>query len=440
MAKKRGGEGGNASRNPRGNLDAQESYRRKWGKDTKTCTGLLHFGGSEVSISQFRQATNNKSTFLQSRCDLCNRLYFSVQQKPIKRAAAAVVFLARTRPSAWRDSVPQTLRDAVDKTIRFEHGHACTASQCTIRTQHGDYRLTSSFLTSHLSGVERLERDSWILDDRTGESYPASKALHDLQAWAGRSGRLWELHAADEVWQWWVQRFPDDRAFCSRELREKRENPEFDLIDHPLSDFAWGSGNIKDTVQGHSAPLFNQVRASASLLSPSGSSAGRAYAFLCEGDHLQMIALSEKYKSRGLSLGHTPAPLRWLGKNDPVNAQGEPLADNVRKRDSLSELHEVAIRDPRDAARFVSWQIRDLVISLGEAQVSREEFTQLIEAGVEKYFDDIADSLQQGNEASVLSELERACPGLTQTVYNYRLDKLREWVTGRPSYRASKLS
>jgi hypothetical protein len=440
VSKKRGGDGGNSSRNPRGNLGAQEAYRKKWAKESKSCTGLLHFGGPEVPISHFRQATNNKSTFLQSRCDLCNRLYFSVQQKPIKRAAAAVTFLARTHPPSWKNTVPESLRGPLNEMVAFERGESCEAPNCTLESQHGDYRRTAAFLTDRLSGVERLKRDSWIADERTGERYPAPKILHDLQVWAGRSGQLWDRYPTQEIWGWWVEKFPADQAYCSRELREKRENPDFELVAHSLSDFSWGSGNIKDTLEGHSAPLFNQVKAAASLLSPSGSSAGRAYAFLCEGDHTRMIAISEKFKAQGLSLGHTPAPLRWLGKNDPINAQGEVLAENVRKRDSLAELHEAAIRDPDDAARFVSWQVRPLVVALGKARASREEFTQAIEAEVEAYFDKIADALENGDDAYVLGELETACPGLTQTVYSYRLEKVREWVTGRPSYRASRVS
>lgn len=440
MANKRGGEGGNSSRNPRGNLDAQDAYRRKWGKETKACTGMLHFGGPEVSISQFRQATNNKSTFLQSRCDLCNRLYFSIQQKPLKRAAAATIYLARTRPADWRNDVPESLRNDLGEMVAFESVQSCTSRNCQLNYQHGDYRRASTLLTQRLSGVERVKRDSFIVDDRTGERYPAPGVLHDLQAWSGREGDLWEMHSTGRVLSWWVERFPFDTAYCSREEREKREDSDFDLVAHPISDFAWGSGNIKDTLQGHSAPLFNQVRASASLLSPSGSSAGRAYAFLCEGDHLGMITLSQKFKSKGLSLGHTPAPLRWLGKNDPINAQGEPLMENVRKRDSLAELHEAAIRDPEDAARYVSWQIRDLVLSLGQAGVTREEFTQALESDVETYFDRIADAFARGDNSFVLEELETACPGLTKTVYDYRLEKVREWVTGRPSYRASRAS
>lgn len=437
VAKKRQGEGGNSSRDPRGNLSAQQAYTQKFGSRTKACTGMLHFGGPEVEVAHFRQAKGNRSSFLQSRCDLCNRLYFSIQQKPIKRIAAAVIYLARSRPSYWIDSVPTSLRDAVTTAVSAEANRLCEIAYCTGAMPHGDYRATAAVLTGELTGVDRRPRTSFVTDSRTGERFAASVALHDLQTWAGSEGHLWLELPTSEIWEWWLQRFPRDSAYCSREERESRENAEFELVPHPLKDFSWGAGNIKDTVRGHSVPAFNQVKASASLLPPSGSAHGRAYGFLCEGDHLAMIRLSEKFKSKKLSLGHTPAPLRWLGKNDPVNAKGELLAENVRKRDSLAELHQAALENPEHAGQYVSWQVRPLVVSLGRSGGTFESFTQSVEAAVEEYFDGLTESLRLGSEERALEDLRRACPGLTETVYLYRLGKVREWLTGRPAYRAS---
>jgi len=435
MAKKREGRGGNAARNPRNNLLAQKLYFDKFGKDTKKCSGLLHHDGQEVPITHFRQATTNTSTFLQSRCDTCNRLYFSIQQKPIKRLAAVLVFAHSSGKFDWKSSCPVSLKPRLrDALVQYDEG-SCSLPECPYDEQHSDFRAFASTVTKNLSGIDKLPRTSTILDFETGHVYEAPLEVHDLQEWAGHMGRLWEEVSTKEVWKWWTEFYVHDMAYCSQELNEAKSNKDFDAILHPLSDFDWGSGNIKDTHLGHSVPAFNQVKRSASVLPSSSNLGGRAYGFLCDGDHLAMLRFSKECKKSGMSLGHSPAPLRWLGKNDPINGKPEDLGENVRKRDSLVDLHFVASRDPSEAAGYVSWQIRDLIIELGEKKTTLEDFTQQVEAFVESYFDSLSDDLLTGDENRLWEHLMRADPGKPDSVYQYRFEKISVWLTSRPGYK-----
>jgi hypothetical protein len=435
MAKKRSGRGGNASRDPLGNHKAQQKYLKKFGRSTKACTGLIHFGGPEVPIANFRQAKNNRATFLQSRCDLCNRLYFAAQQKPLKRLAAFIVFAVSSPIDGWKESIPDSLKEIVSKVEIFYLNNTCRVKKCSYKQHHADFRATAKYLTDQFSGIERLPKDATVTDENGEKKYKAPQAIHDLQALAGKNGYLWEKWETETIWRWWQNFFSDDHAYCSQEENEEKTNKSFHKIPHPLSDFAWGSGNIKDTIEGHTVPAFNQVRAAASVL-PSASNIGsRVYGFIVEGDHLGMMKFSRECKRKGLSLGHSPAPLRWLGKNDVINGRAEPLDENIQKRDSLSELHAIAIRDPEKASTYVSWQVRELVVELGNRQVSLESFQQSIEAGVEKYFDSLAIEVERGDFQTLISHLKIADPGKTDVVYQYRCDKIADWLVRRPGYR-----
>jgi hypothetical protein len=435
MANKRNGRGGNASRNPRGNQKAQEMYIKKFGRSTKACTGLIHYGEPEVPVTHFRQSLNNKTTFLQSRCDTCNRLYFAVQQKPVKRLAAFVIFAISSPVKDWVSAAPTSLQNILRDVEVFYLKSSCAANVCKYTEHHADYRDTASYLTKKFSGLERKTKNSHITDDNTGLTYPAPQELHDLQNWVGKGGSLWQSYPTDVIWEWWQNFYSNDHAFCSEEENEEKLDKTFRKIPHPLSDFPWGAGNIKDTVEGHSVPAFNQVRAAASIL-PSASNIGsRVYGFLVEGDHLGMARFSKVCKKRGLSLGHSPAPLRWLGKNDPINGREEPLAENIKKRDSLRELHSIAISKPQEACRFVSWQVRDLVVELGQSNVSLEEFQQRVESEVEKYFDGLAVEVENKNFTTLLEHLKRADPGKTDVVYKYRSEKVADWLVQRPGYK-----
>jgi len=434
MAKKRTGKGGNASRSPRGNASAQQKYLERFGRNTKACTGILHYGGAEVSIANFRQANNNESTFLQSRCDTCNRLYFAIQQKPIKRLAAFLIYAISNDGVDWQDHAPSTLAPILSASEVFYLSKECGAEHCRYTRHHSDYRATASHLTKGFSGLERLKKDSTIVDDQTGITHPAPRVLHDLQKWAGKNGALWQEFPANTIWEWWQDFYSLDTAFCSEEENEEARNPEFQKIAHPLSDFAWGAGNIKDTIEGHSVPAFNQVRAAASVLPNSSNIGARVYGYLCEGDHLGMARFSRECKAKGMTLGHSPAPLRWLGKNDASNGRAEPLRDNIQKRDSLRELHRIAVDRPIKAGEYVSWQIRDLVVQLGELQVAAEEFQQRVEAGVEEYFDGLAVEVDRGDFQRLISHLKKADPGKTDVVYRYRCERLADWLVRRPGY------
>jgi len=434
MAKRRSGKGGNASRRPRGNAAAQQKYLARYGRNTKACTGILHFGGPEIPIVNFRQSNNNNSTFLQSRCDTCNRLYFAIQQKPIKRLAAFLIFAISDNDIGWRRYAPASLIPILESSETFYLSKGCGAENCGYSTYHSDYRATAAHLTKGFSGLERLPKDSTIIDDQTGLIHPAPLVLHDLQNWAGKGGGLWNNFPPSKIWEWWQNFYSLDTAFCSEEINEEVRNPEFKKIAHPLSDFSWGAGNIKDTIQGHSVPAFNQVQAAASVLPSSSNIGGRVYGYLCEGDHLAMARFSRECKAEGMSLGHSPAPLRWLGKNDVSNGRAEPLRDNIQKRDSLRELHKIALDHPKRAGDYVSWQIRDLVVELGERKVTAEEFQQKVEACVEEYFDGLAIEIGRGRLDRLVSHLKKADPGKTEVVYRYRCEKLADWLLQRPGY------
>lgn len=395
---------------------------------------MIHFGGPEIPIANFRQANNNQSTFLQSRCDTCNRLYFAIQQKPIKRLAAFLIFAISSNDFDWRDHAPKSLVPILERTETFYLSNSCNSKGCNYTTHHFDYRATAAHLTRGFSGLERLPKDSTIVDEKTGKTHPAPLVLHDLQEWVGKNGRLKVDFPANTIWEWWQSFYSSDTAFCSEEENEQRRNPDFNKVAHPLSDFAWGNGNIKDTVEGHSVPAFNQVRASASVLPGSSNIGNRVYGYLCEGDHLAMARFARECKRKGMSLGHSPAPLRWLGKNDVSNGCAEPLLENIQKRDSLRDLHIEAIKAPTKAGGYVSWQIRDLVIQLGKQNVSVEEFQQRIEAQVEEYFDGLAVEVDRGDFEMLVAHLKRADPGKTEVVYRYRCEKLAEWLTRRPGW------
>jgi hypothetical protein len=400
------------------------------------CTGILHFSGEEISVTNFRQSNNNKSTFLQSRCDTCNRLYFAIQQKPIKRLAAYIIFAISSREVEWRDHAPLSLVPILEASEAFYLSHGCTVKDCGYTAHHSDYRLTAAHLTRGFSGLERLAKNSTIIDEQTEIEYPAPQVLHDLQKWAGKNGELWEVFTPSKVWEWWQSFFSSDTAYCSEEENEEQRNRDFKKIAHPLSDFAWGSGNIKDTIQGHSVPAFNQVKAAASILPDSSNIGSRVYGYLCEGDHLGMARFSRECKTRGMSLGHSPAPLRWLGKNDVTNGRAESLRENIQKRDSLRELHRIAVETPDKAGEFVSWQIRDLVVQLGERAVTDAQFQQEVEARVEEYFDGLAVEVDRGDFQRLTEHVKRADPGKTEVVYRYRCEKLADWLVKRPGYRS----
>jgi len=292
-------------------------------------------------------------------------------------------------------------------------------------------------VTAIWSGREREPKVGKIFDSDTGQWLPCPQFMEDLSTWASAQGEIWEVFPIGEIWDWWCDIFPDDTAQCSAEKRAVRDGLlDPPIPEHPLSDFMWGSGNLLETSQGHVVPGFNQVRASARVLNIGSTAQGRVYGFLCEGDRLAMKATSVRFKRDGKSLGHTPAPLRWLGKDDPINAQPEELSANVLKRDSLDELFKAARQDPERAKEFVSWQIADLVANLGNSGIEYDEFRGRVQGAVEEYFDGLADEVSSGDFRRLRNDLERAEPGLTEAAYTYRTEKLRHWLINRPAYRS----
>lgn len=438
MATKRTGNGGNTSRNARNNLVAHDAYIEKFGKSTKSCTGFLHHDAGEVDVRTFRQATNNKSTGLQGRCDLCNRLYFSLLQKPKVRIIAIGIYAKANGINSVLETCPKTIAVALNRAVDHYFSTKCKVKDCPYTQPHGDFRDAVEVFTKAVSGLEKGPRNSTVLDEESSISYPAPEFLHDMQNWAGKGGALYKLVDVKDCWNWWVDSFPVDKALCTQEVNEEKKDPDFKGIEHPLSDFPWGAGNIKETISGHTVPGFNQVRSAASVLPSSSNIGNRPYGYLCEGDHLAMARFSRECKKEGLSLGHTPAPLRWFGKNDPINAKKEPLKENVAKRDSLIELFKIAVESPDHATNFVSWQVKDKVAALGKQKVSFERFTMELEAEVEHYLDMLLETLKSDSGTRILTDLKKADPGKTETVYQYRLEKLRKFLESRPTSRKVK--
>ncbi len=441
MVRKRKGDGGNAARDPRNNLRAQASFENRFGKSKKPCTGFIHFDQPPISVSLFRQAKGNKSTGLQSRCDLCNRLYFSIIQKPIKRITAMAVWAHSTDEQSFFDTIPDSLRSGIESCLEFWVKNPCAVSGCTTKSYHSSYRLAASHLTSFWSGFERLPKDSSVVDPRSGLSHAAPTFMRDLQNWASASGELSSKVDIGEVWQWWCKLFDGDTASDSAERRfyEEEGIPE-DTPRHPLTDFPWGAGNILETDQGHSVPGFNQVKSSARVLERGSRSDSRVYSYLVEGDRIAMMAFSKKCKEEGMSLGHSPAPLRWLGKDDPINGKAQKLDENIALRDSLYDLYREAIADSERVGRYVSWQIRETIIRLGQEKVAFEEFTQVVESQVEQYLDQLLKGVEQSGGMQLDEDLRKADPGQTEITYARRREKTVEWLKGRPAARKLKKS
>ena len=439
MVAKREGKGGNASRDPRGNLKAQANFAAKAGKLTKKCTGFQHHDQPEIPIAQFRQQKSNSGTGLQSRCDQCNRLYFAINQKPIKRLAAIVIWAEYSGEFDWRAHTPGSLKNGLEKVLEFWINTTCKADNCKYDFAHSDYREAANVLTRAWRNLDKGKRDSTVLDEKTGELLPAPQFMHELQKFASSNGQLSKLVDTKAVWEWWQSKFNVDTATCSAEVSAVLAG---DLDppppEHFLIDFAWGSGNIKTTIQGHTVPGFNQVNSSASFLPKGSQISGRAYGFLCEGDHLKMLKFSKECKKNGLSLGHSPAPLRWLGKNDPENGVAQPLDENVALRDSLIDLYSELQKDPESARKYLSWQIADTAKELGSKKVSFEEFTTIIQDKVEEYFDELHECLIKGDSERIRIDVVRADPGKTDDVYNYRVAKVSRWLESRPNAKKLK--
>lgn len=439
MSKKRTGEGGNAAKDPRNNLVAQKDFAKKHGKTTKKCTGFLHHDAGEVPISSFRQQKTNSSAGLQSRCDLCNRLYFSIIQKPIKRIAGIVIWAEQSGEYDWRASAPKSLVPGIEQCLDKWLNTPCALAKCSYTYQHSSYREAAAVLTKAWRNLDKGPRVGKVKDQKSNKDLPAPIFMQDLQNWAGIGGTLSADVDTSLVWDWWCELLDKDTAVDSSERRAVAQGAmKGPVPEHPLIDFFWGSGNMLETTQGHSAPGFNQVRSSSKVLARASSANSRVYGYLVEGDRLAMMEFSKKCKKAGLSLGHSPAPLRWLGKDDPVNGQGQPLNENVQLSDSLIDLYNLANTDLEAAKKCVSWQAIPTLERLVKSKASFEEFTQEWQSDVEKYFDELLDKADQGDMDALIAELKKADPGKTLTVYEYRSKKVYEWLSSRPAAKRRK--
>jgi hypothetical protein len=434
MSAKRTGGGGNAAKDPRNNLKAQEKFMALNKKSTKHCTGFLHHDGPDIPVTSFRQQKTNSATGLQSRCDICNRLYFSIIQKPIKRIAGIVIWAEQSGEYDWREKCPPNLISGIEACLNNWLTQGCSVPNCPYDYAHSSYRDAAKVLTSAWTDLDKGKRDGVVYDAASAKTYPAPKFMEDLQKWASSGGILSKEVNNSAVWDWWCDLFDKDTATDSAERQAVKDGKLVGPVpEHPLTDFFWGSGNILETSQGHSAPGFNQVRSSVKVIPKASTAASRVYGYLVEGDRLGMMAVSKKFKAQGLSLGHSPAPLRWLGKDDPINAQGQPLEENVLLSDSLIDLYKLTITNVDAALNCVSWQVRPLLVELSKKKVSFEAFTQQVQSAVEEYFDNLLEEIEAGNTDVLRIDLMRADPGKTKTAYDYRVKKVSAWLAERPA-------
>lgn len=433
MAEKRKGSGGNTSRDPRGNLKAHKDFIKKHGTNLKKCNGMLHHDGPPIDVSNFSQQKGNSSTGLQGLCTLCNRLYFKLRQKPIARLLPFIIYAEGTKLD-WRSKCPESIKSAFESALSNWQSEKCVVKGCKSKTTHGDIRKMRDVLGESLFGIEKKPRTVDYEDKETKRTLKISKELNDLYKW---DMQVFSIEGqGKKIWDYWCALFPNDTAQDSSERNAVKagELPP-PVPEHPLIEFSWGAGNFLLTSNGHTVPGFNKVLASYSVLK-NASSNSRPYGFLVEGDRLALNKKSKEFKEQGLTLGHSPAPLRWLGKDDPVNAAGQTWDENVELNDSLVDLHKSALSDPEKASNFVSWQISELVKELGEAQVSLEVFITKVQDAVECYFDDLHKQVKTGNLKTLRSHIEKADPGQTEKIYLRRQEKVIFWLENRPATRA----
>lgn len=430
MVQKRKGSGGNTSRDPRGNLAAQGKYLKKHGTQTKKCNGMFHHDLGPIDISNFSQQKGNKGTGLQALCTLCNRLYFKLRQKPIARMLSYVIY-ADANQIDWTSDCPDSIKEAFKSAVDFWNNNKCQIPGCTTKTKHGDLRQVRDHLNELLIGIEKKSRTIEYIDKETKRKLKISKELNDLYNWDK------DIFATEgmgkTVWAHWCSAFPHDTAQDSTERNAVKSGEMSPPVpEHPLIEFSWGAGNFLLTSNGHTVPGFNKVLASYSnLKNASGNS--RPYGFLVEGDRVAMAKKSREFKEAGLTLGHSPAPLRWLGKDDPVNAVGQTFDENVELNDSLVDLHAAALADPAGASNFVSWQISEVVKELGESQVSLEVFIATVQDRVETYFDSLHAEISKGKSKTLRMHIEKADPGQTEKMYIRREEKVKKWLAERPN-------
>ena len=147
---------------------------------------------------------------------------------------------------------------------------------------------------------------------------------------------------------------------------------------------------------------------------------------MCEGDRKKSREFRRKELKKGETLGHHPAPLRWLGKDDPVNHISQDAKENSDDKDRLDLLHALAVKDPEAAGKCVSWQIRDLVVKLGKEKVTFAEFRTQIHAAVTDYFAELYRDHEQGGRR-IHEDIKRANPGQTEK-YGRMEQKLLDWL------------
>ena len=129
----------------------------------------------------------------------------------------------------------------------------------------------------------------------------------------------------------------------------------------------------------------------------------------------------------GETLGHYPAPLRWLGKDDPVNHISQDAKENLDDKDKLDHLHAFAVKNPEAAGKCVSWQIRDRVVNMGKEKVTLPEFITQIHAAVTDHFAELYRDHEQGGSL-IIEAIKRADPGQTPEIYGRREKKLLAWL------------
>ena len=420
---KRKGKGGNESKDPKGNLKAHEDYKKKYGKNTKKCVGILHHDGDEIDVAEFRQHKSNPEG-LQPRCDRCNQIYHASSTGGQKLKAPLMAYVIQEESKGrkgWRKKFPKSVVKDLEEALKVWN-EGCAIKGCTVKAKHGNFRKTVKALGSQWKGDDKGKKGADLKYD--GDTFRVPQKIADR----AKAKEVLDELCPDGTLDFWQELFPDDTVRDSAEENAYEDGEIDELPEYPISHTQWRSGgNIKDTVQGHNIPSFNKLLDIDYPELHTANSDSRPYGFVCEGDRKKSREFRRKELKKGETLGHYPAPLRWLGKDDPVNHISQDAKENSDDKDRLDHLYALAVKDPEAAGNCVSWQIRDLVVKLGKEKVTLAEFRTQIHAAVTDYFAGLYRDHEQGGRR-IHDDINRADPGQTAKIYGRREEKLLAWL------------
>ena len=324
----------------------------------------------------------------------------------------------------WRKKFPSSVVTDLEEALKVWN-KGCAIKGCTVKAEHGNFRGAVQALTKQWTGDDKGTRDA----DLTLPAKFGGGTVRVPQKIADRAKakEVLDTLCPGGTLDFWQELFSDDTVRDSAEEKAFENDEIDDLPEYPISHTKRGDGNIKDTVQGHNLPAFNHLRNTDYPKLQKSGSESRPYGFVCEGDRKKSKEFLRNKVKEGETLGHHPAPLRWLGKDDPVNHISQDAKENSADNDKLDHLHDRAVKNPEAAGKCVSWQIRDLVVKLGKEKVALAEFRTQIHAAVTDYFAELYRDHEQGGRR-IHDDIKRADPGQTAKIYGRREEKLLDWL------------